>query len=131
MLLLGLSALSAHAQASAQVNTIREVIARLGSCWRPPPPSRARAIDITVIVSFKRSGEILGHPRITYESEEATENDRILYRVAVMQALQRCSPMPFTDSMAGAVAGRPLAIRFHTDPPRQPEKQAWLSPKIP
>src|SRR5260221_1900743 len=67
----------------AQVNTIRDVFARFKTCWKPPPLARANPIDITVIVSFNRSGEILGHPRITYESGEATDNDRLVYRVAV------------------------------------------------
>ena len=124
---------SACARAEEEkVNTIREAIAKIGSCWKPPPLSLANPIDITVIVSFNRSGEILGRPRITYESEQATDNDRLQYRIAVMEALQRCSPMPFTDSMAGAVAGRPFAIQFHNrKPPPQPiEKRAWLIPKI-
>jgi hypothetical protein len=123
---------SAARAAEEKVNTIREAITRIGSCWKPPPLSRANPIDITVIVSFNRAGEILGHPRITYESEQATDNDRIEYRIAVMEALQRCSPMPFTDSMAGAVAGRPFAVQFHNrKPPPQPtEKRAWLTPKI-
>jgi hypothetical protein len=125
--------LSAHAQAGPQqVNTIREAIAHIGSCWRPPPASRANPIDITVIVSFNRAGEILGHPKITYESEQATDNDRLQYRIAVMETLQRCTPMPFTESMAGAVAGRPFAVQFHNRkrPPQPAEKRAWLTPKI-
>ena len=65
---------------------------------------------------------ILGHPRITYESEQATDNDRLEYRIAVMEALQRCTPMPFTESMAGAVAGRPFAIQFHNRKPH-PNRQ--------
>ncbi|GAC1629139.1 MAG: hypothetical protein NVS4B4_11910 [Bradyrhizobium sp.] len=115
-----------------RVNTIREVFAKLGTCWKPPPASEANPIDITLIVSFNHTGEILGRPRITYESEQATDNDRLHYRVAVMEALQRCTPMPFTESMAGAVAGRPFAVRFQTrKPPPQPtEKRAWLTPKI-
>jgi hypothetical protein len=115
-----------------QINNIREAFAKLGSCWKPPPASQANPIDITVIVSFNRAGEILGHPRITYESEQATDNDRLRYRVAVMEALQRCTPMPFTESMAGAVAGRPFAVRFRTRklPPQPTEKRAWLTPKI-
>ena len=108
-----------------RVNTIHDVFVRLGACWRPPAVSKARAIDITVIVSFNRNGEILGHPRITYESAEATDNDRVLYRIAVMEALQRCTPMPFTETMAGAAAGRPFAVQFHKPP--QGEKRAWLS----
>ncbi|MEA3089299.1 MAG: hypothetical protein QOJ04_641 [Caballeronia sp.] len=115
-----------------QVNTIQEAIARIGSCWKPPAVSEANPIDITVIVSFNRAGEILGRPRITYESEQATDNDRLHYRVAVMEALQRCAPMPFTESMAGAVAGRPFAVRFRNRklPPQPTEKRAWLTPKI-
>jgi hypothetical protein len=130
-LLLGPLASAARAQ-PAEVNSLKEVFAKLYGCWKPPPESRAHPIDITVVVSFNRAGEILGHPRISYESEQADDNDRLMYRVAIMEALQRCTPMPFTDAMAGAVAGRPLAIRFHhRKPPPQPiEKRAWLHQKI-
>jgi len=114
----------------AQVNTIADIFARLRTCWRPPDLTRAHAgIDITVIVSFTRSGEILGRPRVTYESEQADDNDRLLYRIAVMEALQRCTPMPFTEAMAGAAAGRPFAIRFRNRRPPPGEKRAWLIPK--
>src|SRR6202171_2121841 len=125
---------STGAQAEpAQVNTIRDIFALLRTCWKPPPVSRAHpGIDITVIFSFNRNGEILGHPKVTYESEQADDNDRLMYRIAVMEALQRCTPMPFTEGMAGAVAGRPFTVQFHNrKPPPQPaEKRAWLTPKI-
>jgi hypothetical protein len=111
-----------------QVNTMREMFERIFSCWRPPPASVANPIDITVMMSFNRDGQILGHPRITYESEQASDNDRLQYRLAVMDALQRCTPMPFTEGMAGAWAGRPFTVRFKKPQPK--EKQAWLSPKI-
>ena len=130
LLLLSLS--SAQAE-PAQVDTIRDVFARLRTCWRPPPASSANPdIDITVIVSFNRAGDILGHPRITYESAQATDNDRLIYRIAVMEALQRCTPMPFTEGMAGAVAGRPFTVQFRNRkvPPQPVEKRAWLIPKI-
>jgi hypothetical protein len=131
--------LSSVSMASAQtepgqVDSIKGVIERLGTCWRPPPPSRANPdVEITVIVSFRRDGTILGRPKITYESDSATDNDRLMYRIAVMETLQRCTPMPFTESMAGAVAGRPFAVKFHTrKPPPQPAgKKAWLRPIIP
>jgi hypothetical protein len=117
------------AQAGPPVNTLHEVFARLGSCWKPPSAAEATPMDITVMVSFNRSGAIMGHPRITYESPKATDRDRLAYRTAVMEALQRCSPMPFTEAMAGAVAGRPLTVLFRTHLEPQ-EKRAWLSPRI-
>ncbi|MDA9494080.1 hypothetical protein [Bradyrhizobium sp. CCBAU 11361] len=119
VLFLGISGAAAE---DAQVNTIQDIFRHLRTCWKPPPPAKARSIDITVVVSFNRSGNILGHPRITYESAEASDNDRLQYRIAVMEALQRCTPMPFTDAMAGAAAGRPFAIQFRnrkTSPPTQ------------
>ena len=128
-----MSCLTARAEPAQQVDTIRDVFAKLRTCWKPPPASSANPeIDITVIVSFNRNGDILGHPRITYESEQATDNDRVQYRIAVMEALQRCTPMPFTEAMAGAIAGRPFAVRFRNRirPPQPVEKKAWLTPKI-
>jgi hypothetical protein len=126
----GLFALAGHAE-PAQVNTIRDVFAKLQTCWQPPPASQANPVDITVIVSFNRAGDILGRPRITYETEHANDNDRLMYRIAVMEALQRCTPMPFTEAMAGAVAGRPFAVQFRNRKPSPAEKRAWLTtPKI-
>ena len=120
---------TAPAGPGTQVNTLKEVFDRLFSCFKPPAASVAAPMDITVVLSFNRSGAIMGRPRITYESPKATDRDRLAYRTAVMEALQRCSPMPFTETMAGAAAGRPLAIQFRTHLQQQ-EKRAWLSPKI-
>src|ERR1700719_4641156 len=121
---------AAAGQVDQPVNTIKEVFARIRTCWKPPDSSRAHPdIDITVVVSFNRAGEILGHPRVTYQSEQADENDRLMYRIAVMEALQRCTPMPFTESMAGAVPGRPFAFRFRNSRTPAAEKRAWLTPK--
>jgi hypothetical protein len=125
-----LSSIAAANAEPGQVDNIKEAFARLRTCWKPPPASQANAdVEITAIVSFRRDGTILGHPKITYESEHATDNDRLAYRIAVMEALQRCTPMPFTQSMGGAVAGRPFAIRFQNrKPPLKPvEKRAWLT----
>ena len=125
------SAASVAAQPE-QLDSLKDVFAKLFSCWQPPPASRANPMDITVIVSFNREGAILGHPRITYETASAGDNDRIAYRTAVMETLQRCTPLPFTEGLGGAIAGRPFAIPFRTRkrPPQPDEKRAWLIQKI-
>jgi hypothetical protein len=125
--------LSAPAPAEPrQLDTIKDVLAKLFSCWKPPPRSQANPTDITVIVSFNREGGILGHPRITYESEQASDNDRLKYRIAVMETLQRCTPLPFSEGLGGAVAGRPFAVSFRArkPQPKPEEKRAWLIQKI-
>jgi hypothetical protein len=118
--------------AAEPLDSIKDVIERLQQCWKPPSSSQARALDITVIVSFNRAGAILGRPRVTYETAEASDNERLAYRIAAMEALQRCTPLPFSEGLGGAVAGRPFAIRFWTrkTSPKPAERRAWLTPKI-
>jgi hypothetical protein len=125
-LLLSLSSVSAQTS-SAPVDTLKELFTRLGSCWQRPSHANP-AIDITVLVSFNRSGDILGHPRITFESEQASDSDRLTYRVAVMEALKRCTPVPFTAGMAGAIAGRPITIRFHNQGPASQPLERFFNP---
>jgi len=62
-----LPALAGNADAQ-QIDTIKDIVTRLHGCWKPPPPSRAGPMDITVMVSFNREGSILGRPRITSAS---------------------------------------------------------------
>jgi hypothetical protein len=49
---------------------------------------------------------------VTYASHDAPADVRDIYRDAVNAALKRCTPLHFSDGMGGAVAGRPIAIRF-------------------
>ena len=56
--------------------------------------------------------ELLGKPRITFESAGATDDDRLAYRTAVAEMLKRCSPLPFTEAFGNARAGQPVTMRF-------------------
>jgi hypothetical protein len=102
-----------RADADHAVNTILGLFAALRSCWVPPTADEARpGMQMSVRLSFKRSGEIIGKPRLTYASPEASREERDVYRHAIDAALDRCTPMPFTKGLGGAIAGRPIAIRF-------------------
>ena len=95
------------------VNTLSEVMAALRACWVPPPLDQSRpGMQITVQMSFRRNGELLGHPRITFESAGASDDERLAYRIAVAKMLKRCAPLPFTDALGNAIAGRPLTMRL-------------------
>jgi len=69
-------------------------------------------MEYTIRFAFKRDGEIVAPPRVTYASHDAPEEVRGVYRDAVNAALARCTPLHFSDGMGEAVAGRPIAIRF-------------------
>jgi hypothetical protein len=95
------------------LDSIREMFAALRACWVPPPKDEARhGMEYTIRFAFKRDGEILAPPRVTYASHDAPAGVRDIYRDAVNAALKRCTPLHFSDGMGGAVAGRPIAIRF-------------------
>jgi hypothetical protein len=96
-----------------RLNTIRDLFDALRACWVPPPEDEARpGMQMSVRLSFKRSGEIIGAPQVTYASPDAPPEARNRYHDAITAALDRCTPLPFTAGLGGAVAGRPIAIRF-------------------
>ena len=98
------------------VSTLRQLFARLGACWRPPPLDQARAgMQLTVRLAFRRDGSILGEPRFTYVSRAASKDESELYKQAVRDGLKGCAPFPFAGGLGGAVAGRPLTIRYIDD----------------
>ena len=114
---LALAALASDAVAEpARLNTIKDMGTALQACWVPPPIDQSRpGMQITVQMSFKRNGELLGQPRITFESAGASDDERLAYRLAVAEMLKRCSPLPFTDALGNVVAGRPFTMRFIDD----------------
>jgi hypothetical protein len=65
--------------------------------------------------SLNRDGKLIGEPRVTYSSREVSEETRELYRDAITQSLEGCTPFRFTKGFAGAIAGRPIAIRVIDD----------------
>jgi hypothetical protein len=96
-----------------KVDTIRDLFAALRGCWLAPDRDDERHdLQMSVRFAFKRTGEIIGEPRVTYATPGIGDDIRKTYRHAIDEALARCSPMPFSPGMGGAIAGRPIAIRF-------------------
>jgi hypothetical protein len=99
--------------AEHKLNSIRDLFDALRACWIPPPEDEARpGMEMSVRLSFKRDGGIIGAPRVTYASHDAPTSARDVYHDAITEALKRCTPMPFTAGLGGALAGRPIMIRF-------------------
>jgi hypothetical protein len=112
---------NAPASDSDKLDTLRDLFAALRACWAPPPLEDGRAgMEVSVRLSFDRAGNIIGKPRFTYATPAASQEQRELYRRAVIESLERCTPLPLTKGLGGAIAGRPIAIRYidNRDPPR-------------
>jgi hypothetical protein len=95
------------------LDTIGDLFAALRSCWTPPPADSAReGMQMSVRFSFKRSGEMIGAPRLTYATEGVSTDTRATYLKAINASLDACVPLKFTGGLGGALAGRPIAIRY-------------------
>src|SRR5215216_6317432 len=107
------------------LDTIGDLFAELRSCWSPPPSDIARpGMQMSVRFSFKRSGEIIAAPRVTYATAGAPADTRAVYLKAINASLAGCAPLKFTSGLGGALAGRPIAIRYvdNRDLAKQAEK---------
>ena len=142
---IGLSAPAAHAQGMVlqieirddntrpirphgAVNTLQDFMTALAACWSPPPlDARRQPLDLTFQVSFKRSGELFGKPRVVNFARSVTDEERQLYYTAVAEAVDRCVPMPFTESMGGAVAGRTFRVNFLDRRNSRKAEVSWLT----
>ena len=95
------------------LDTIGDLFAALRSCWSPPPADSAhQGMQMTVRFSFKRSGEIIGTPRLTFATAGVSADTRAAYLKAIDASLAGCGPLKFTGGLGGALAGRPIAIRY-------------------
>jgi hypothetical protein len=95
------------------LDNIGDLFAELRSCWSAPAPDVAReGMQMSVRFSFKRSGEIIAAPRLTYSTSGVSADTRATYLNAINTSLDACMPLKFTGGLGGALAGRPIAIRY-------------------
>jgi hypothetical protein len=98
-----------------QLNTLRDVGLALEICWRAnePPLDRARpGMNVTAMLAFTRTGALLGEPRFTYITPEASAETKALYQRAVVAAINACTPLPISEALGNALAGSPKIMPF-------------------
>lgn len=95
-----------------RVNTMQDVFKALQACWHPPRGGGYSGQEITLRLSFKRNGEVLGRPQITYYKPGTEGEQREPFSRSIREAFERCTPFPFTESFGAAIAGRIFAFRF-------------------
>jgi hypothetical protein len=69
-------------------------------------------MQMTVRFSFKRSGDLIGPPRMTFATAGVPAEVRETYLKAINDSIDGCVPLKFTGNLGGALAGRPIAIRY-------------------
>ena len=105
-----------------RADVLNDLEAALLDCWVPPPIEQSRpGMQITVLMSFKRNGEMFGQPRIIFQSRDASDAERASYHTAVAETLKRCASLPFTEAFGNGMAGEPFTMRFVDDRERPPD----------
>ncbi|WP_342634475.1 hypothetical protein [Phyllobacterium salinisoli] len=92
------------------VDTIKEMFVAIFACWEPPVGSDGMSMTLTF--SIRRDGTLIGKPRTSYSQLGPDDGLNKAFVASVFEALDKALPLPLSDSMGGAIAGRMLAPRF-------------------
>lgn len=94
-------------------NTLHDLWDALGACARRAQVAReAGGSEVTVLLTLKRDGSLQGKPRITYARLVGDSDQQRAFIAASLAAIAGCFPIPITDGLGGAVAGRPIRFRI-------------------
>jgi hypothetical protein len=94
------------------LDTIGDLFAALRSCWSPPSDNVREGMQMSVRFSFNKTGGLVGPPRLTFATPSVPAETRSTYLNAINSSLEACLPLKFTAGLGGALAGRPIAIRY-------------------
>ncbi|ESY83080.1 hypothetical protein X740_03825 [Mesorhizobium sp. LNHC221B00] len=92
------------------IDTIEEMSKAIFACWKPP--AGTVGMSLTLQFSLRRNGTLIGKPRATYSDLGTDARLSRAFVASILKALDDALPLPFSDSMGGAIAGRMLIPRF-------------------
>jgi hypothetical protein len=89
---------------------MQELFSQLDHCL--VAPNGATGSELTVVFSLRRDGSLLGRPRISFAKLSGPTADQRAFAAGIASAFDRCLPALITDGRGGAIAGRPLSMRY-------------------
>ena len=94
----------------APIATLHQLGPALTACFHAP--ARSAGSELTVRFSLTKDGAVLGTPKITFSRLVGGHQDQQAFVAAALKALDDCTPVAVTPGLGGAIAGRPLSVRF-------------------
>jgi hypothetical protein len=96
---------------SHPADRLNDIGPMLSKCLELPSGGEVQTgMQLAMRFAFKRNGELVADPRFTYTTDEAPENVKAAYHAAALDMLRRCTPLPITDRLGGAIAGHPMVV---------------------
>ena len=98
------------------VDRLDEIAPALACCWHP----LHQGDEATVRLSFRRDSTVFAQPAVTFARSGAKPDAAPQHSpggdpavaATILEAVRACTPLRFTSSMGGAIAGRILFIRL-------------------
>lgn len=95
------------------------------ACWMPPAGGGA----VTVSLSLRRDGTVIGVPRVTFvqpgdRAGDPSEGGRAL-AASVVAAVARCTPVRLSPALQAVLPGQILRIRFTAAPGSKSVSTVW------
>jgi hypothetical protein len=107
------SAAAQGTSAKPAVHNLEEMAKAWDACMRPlAVPDHYPGMRITARLGLDARGKPLGPPQFTYVTPRAPERIKIEYKTAILDALKRCTPIPFSNKLGATIAGVPLVLSF-------------------
>ncbi|MHC1550005.1 hypothetical protein [Phyllobacterium sp. K27] len=102
-----------NCRSTETVTTLKETWPALFACYFGIP--NAEDSEITLVFSLRRDGTLIGKPKVTAKNIQGNEAQQRAFENSVLEAIEKALPLPFSDSMGTAIAGRVLAVRIKGD----------------
>ena len=99
----------------AEINSPADTARYLRACWKPPQGAAFDGLLMDVRFAFDRKGGMRTTPNIVFFSPDAPQDAQVFYGLSIREAINRCSPLPFSKRYAATVEDRLLAVRFIVD----------------
>jgi hypothetical protein len=68
--------------------------------------------DVTLRLSFRRDGAIIGQPMVTYSRPTRGEPEQERFIGLMTAAFKSCTPLPFSNALGAAIAGKIFTFRY-------------------
>ena len=91
------------------------------SCWKPP--AGVEKSTVTLSFSLKSDGSLVGPPQATFIDVAGDEGVRRQFIAAAMDAVDRCTPVELSPTLAQGIGGNPFSMEFASS-----DKAQTLSP---
>jgi hypothetical protein len=67
---------------------------------------------VTLRLSFRRDGTIIGNPVVTYSRPTRGEPDQERFIKLMTAAFRSCAPLPFSTALGAAIAGKIFTFNY-------------------